>query len=70
MERVERYSQAYSQAPWRKQVQLLGLFLLIVVFMALVAGPWYRFCDFSNRADPLSFKRYLLNVTACAFDMR
>jgi cell division protein FtsL len=38
MERVERYSQAYSQAPWRKQVQLLGLFLLIVVFMALVAG--------------------------------
>ncbi len=38
MERVERLSQAYSQAPWRRQMQLLGLFLLGVVFMALVAS--------------------------------
>jgi hypothetical protein len=38
MERVERYSQAYSQAPWRRQIQIVGLFLLIVVFAALVAA--------------------------------
>jgi hypothetical protein len=38
MERVERLSQAYSQAPWRKQMQLLGLFLLVVVFIALIAS--------------------------------
>jgi cell division protein FtsL len=38
MERVERLSQAYSQAPWRKQIQILGLFLLIVVFIALIAS--------------------------------
>jgi cell division protein FtsL len=37
MERVERLSQAYSQAPWRKQLQFVGLFLLIMVFIALIA---------------------------------
>lgn len=38
MERVEKLTQAYSQMPWRKQVQVLGSFLLILVFAALVAG--------------------------------
>lgn len=38
MERVERLSQAYSQAPWRRQMQILGLFLLAVVFVALIAS--------------------------------
>jgi hypothetical protein len=38
MERVERLSQAYSQAPWRKQMQILGLFLLAVVFIGLIAS--------------------------------
>lgn len=38
MERVERLSQAYSQAPWRRQMQLLGLFLLGIVFIALTAS--------------------------------
>lgn len=38
MERVSSISQAYSQAPWRKQLQIIGLFLLLVVFVALIAG--------------------------------
>ena len=38
MERIDSFSQAYSQAPWRKQLAFLGLFLLIVVFIALIAG--------------------------------
>ncbi|MCI0519557.1 MAG: hypothetical protein L0Z70_04800 [Chloroflexi bacterium] len=38
MEQVRHFTQAYSQAPWRKQVMFIGLFLLIVVFIALVAG--------------------------------
>ena len=38
MESVERLTQAYSQAPWRKQLQLIGLFLLLLIFAALVAG--------------------------------
>ncbi|NLG70594.1 MAG: hypothetical protein GX495_00945 [Chloroflexi bacterium] len=38
MDRVQSLTQAYSQAPWRKQLQMMGLFLLVVVFAAIVAG--------------------------------
>lgn len=38
MDRVQSITQAYSQAPWRKQLQVIGLFLLVLVFVALVAG--------------------------------
>ena len=38
MDRLEDFAQAYSQAPWRKQLQIIGLFSLILVFGALVAG--------------------------------
>ncbi len=38
MERVVGLTQAYSQAPWRKQLQLIGIFLVVLVFFALVAG--------------------------------
>jgi cell division protein FtsL len=40
MERVQNLTNAYSQAPWRKQLQILGLFLLVVVFIGLVAGVY------------------------------
>lgn len=40
MERVQNLTNAYSQAPWRKQLQILGLFLLLVVFIGLVAGVY------------------------------
>ncbi len=38
MESVHNFTQAYSQAPWRKQLHIIGTFLLIVVSIALVAG--------------------------------
>lgn len=38
MHQVQDFAQAYTQAPWRKQLQLIGLFLLIVAFVGLVAG--------------------------------
>ena len=38
MDGVRQLTQAYSQAPWRKQLQILGLFLLFLVLAALVAG--------------------------------
>lgn len=38
MDQVYNLTQAYSQAPWRKQLQIIGLFLLALVFIALVAG--------------------------------
>ena len=47
MQRLENITQAYSQAPWRKQLQFIGLFLLGLVFIGLVAGIYL---DVSARA--------------------
>jgi len=38
MKNVKQFTQAYSQVPWRKQVQILGLFLLVVLFSVMAAG--------------------------------
>src|SRR3970040_454163 len=38
MNRVQNLTQAYSQAPWRKQLQWIGLFMLVLILVALVAG--------------------------------
>lgn len=38
MEHLETLAQSYSQAPWRRQLQLIGLFLLSLVAVAMVAG--------------------------------
>ena len=38
MQNVHKITQAYSQAPWRKQVQWIGAFLLVLVFVWLVAA--------------------------------
>lgn len=45
---MEKYSQSYSQAPWRKQLQFIGLFSMVLVFIALVAGIYL---SISARAD-------------------
>ncbi len=37
MERVKKITQAYSQTPWRKQVQGVGLFLAILVLGLVIA---------------------------------
>lgn len=38
MKNIRRLSQAYSQTPWRRQLQLIGLFLLVLILGAMVAG--------------------------------
>ena len=38
MEQINRITQAYSQTPWRKQVRMIGVFLLGVVIIATVAS--------------------------------
>lgn len=38
MERFYNLTQAYSQVPWRKQMQFMGLFLLGVIVAAVIAG--------------------------------
>lgn len=40
MENFRDLTQVYSQAPWRKQLKFIGLFLLLVVFVALIAGVY------------------------------
>lgn len=53
MERVQDLTQAYSQAPWRKQLQFIGVFLLLVVFIALVAGIYL---NVSGRTVAIGFE--------------
>jgi hypothetical protein len=38
MYRVQSLTQAYAQAPWRKQLQWIGLFLLGLILVAMTAG--------------------------------
>jgi cell division protein FtsL len=38
MREAQQLISAYAQAPWRKQLQLIGLFSLVVVLFALVAS--------------------------------
>jgi cell division protein FtsL len=38
MDRVIRFTQAYSQAPWRKQLQGIGIFLILLVIVLLIAS--------------------------------
>lgn len=40
MYRVYKITQAYSQAPWRKQIQWIGIFLLVLILAAMVAGVY------------------------------
>ena len=40
MNRGQRLIQAYRQAPWRRQVQWIGLFLAAVIFVAVIAGVY------------------------------
>lgn len=35
---LKQITQAYSQTPWRKQLQVIATFLLVIVFAAIVAG--------------------------------
>jgi hypothetical protein len=38
MEQIHKITQAYNQTPWRKQVRMIGIFLLALVVVATVAS--------------------------------
>jgi hypothetical protein len=38
MENIHQFTQAYSQSPWRKQMYMIGVVLLVLVSTAIVAG--------------------------------
>jgi cell division protein FtsL len=40
MNRAQRFIQAYATTPWRRQVQVIGLFSAFVVVVALVASAY------------------------------
>jgi cell division protein FtsL len=40
MDGVSRITQAYSQAPWRKQLQVAVLFLVVLILVAVVAAVY------------------------------
>lgn len=50
MTQAIKLNQAYSLTPWRKQLQWIGIFLLILVFIALVAGIYL---NVTSRASSL-----------------
>jgi hypothetical protein len=38
MENINQLTQAYTQAPWRKQIYMIGMILLVLVSVAIIAG--------------------------------
>ncbi len=38
MKKANTLTQAYSQAPWRKQTYLIGVILLVLICTAIIAG--------------------------------
>jgi hypothetical protein len=38
MENINQISQAYAQAPWRRQLYMIGVILLVLVSAAIIAG--------------------------------
>jgi len=40
MDQIHKITQAYSQTPWRKQVRMIGIFLLVLVVVATVASVY------------------------------
>lgn len=42
MNRLDSIAQTYIRAPWRKQLQLLGMFFLILVSIALVTSIYLK----------------------------
>ena len=53
MNHLENLAQSYSQAPWRKQLQLIGLFSLFLVSVALVAGIYLSRKEHAKAAELL-----------------
>lgn len=40
MDRGQQLIQAYKNAPWRRQLQVIGLFSAVVAFIAIIAGVY------------------------------
>jgi len=66
MEQLENITRAYSQAPWRKQMQWIGLFLLAVVLIVMVSGVYL---SISTRATAVGRDIQSMQATSVALDI-
>ncbi len=59
MDNVSQITQAYSQAPWRKQLQVIGIFLSVLIILLMAASV---FVSITARAATLGreIQRYRL----------
>ena len=61
MQQVQKFTQAYSQAPWRKQVQMIGTFMMVLVFVWLIAA---LYLDVTARAATIGREIQVLQAGA------
>ncbi len=54
-----RFMQAFKQAPWRNQIQLIGFFLLLLVVILLVSSVYL---SISGRAATAGLSAYRMNL--------
>jgi len=68
MDRVLNFTQAYFQTPWRKQLQGIGVFLIILVVVLLASGI---FVSVTARTATLgkAVQRYRLEIDALKFEI-
>ncbi len=57
--KLNRFSQAFTQAPWRGQLQIVGLFLLGLVVVLVVAGIYL---SISGKAAAAGLGAYRMNL--------
>jgi hypothetical protein len=65
MEHVQNLTQAYSQAPWRKQLQIIGVFLLVLVTAWMVAAIYL---DVTARAATIGREIQEMQVRTSGLD--
>ncbi|WP_218570461.1 hypothetical protein, partial [Pseudomonas sp. Kh13] len=57
---------AYKQAPWRRQIQIVGAFMLVLVIVATIAGLYLsisgRAAAAGRRIQQLEMREHALNL--------
>ncbi len=68
MDRVLDFTQAYSQTPWRKQVQGIGIFLIALVVMLMAASVFVSVTA-QTAALGKEIQRYRQNIETLEFEI-
>ncbi len=68
MDRVLNFTQAYSQTPWRKQLQGIGIFLIVLVVVLLAAGIFISVTA-KTAAMGKEIQRHRLEIEALEYEI-